>query len=116
MLGSGMQNAFRAQTGVAYAAYLMPGIVAIANNIEPLRRLLEARKRLSDLVTYMDGRGDAELLISESLRDPRKLMELVNGERERVEEVRAASASAPADDAGSDTEQGREEREQEDEP
>ncbi|MET0339703.1 MAG: ABC transporter permease [Polyangiales bacterium] len=29
VLGSGMQNAFRAQTGVGYAAYLMPGIVAM---------------------------------------------------------------------------------------
>lgn len=29
VLGSGMQNAFRLQTGVAYAAYLMPGIIAM---------------------------------------------------------------------------------------
>lgn len=29
VLGSGMQNAFRQQTGVAYAAYLMPGIIAM---------------------------------------------------------------------------------------
>ncbi|MFT3921462.1 MAG: ABC transporter permease [Myxococcales bacterium] len=28
-LGSGMHNAFRAQTGVSYAAYLLPGIVAM---------------------------------------------------------------------------------------
>jgi type VI secretion system protein ImpB len=56
---------------------------AIARNVEPLRRLLEARKRLSDLVTFMDGRGDAELLISESLKDPRKLMELMGGVSEQ---------------------------------
>jgi ABC-2 type transport system permease protein len=29
VLGSGMRNAFREQTGVAYAAYLLPGIVAM---------------------------------------------------------------------------------------
>ena len=29
VLGSGMQNAFRAQTGVAYAAYLLPGVVTM---------------------------------------------------------------------------------------
>ena len=29
VLGSGMQNAFRADTGVAYGAYLMPGVVAM---------------------------------------------------------------------------------------
>lgn len=29
VLGSGMQNAFRAQTGVDYAAYLLPGVIAM---------------------------------------------------------------------------------------
>ena len=29
VLGSGMQNAFCADTGVAYGAYLMPGVVAM---------------------------------------------------------------------------------------
>jgi type VI secretion system protein ImpB len=51
--------------------------VAIANNVEPLRKLLDARKRLSDLIAYMDGRGDAETLIAAGLRDPEKLRELV---------------------------------------
>jgi type VI secretion system protein ImpB len=50
---------------------------AIANNVDPLRKLLEARKRLSDLIAYMDGRGDAETLIAAGLRDPEKLRELV---------------------------------------
>jgi ABC-2 type transport system permease protein len=30
VLGSGMHNAFRAQTGVPYAAYLLPGVVAMS--------------------------------------------------------------------------------------
>jgi type VI secretion system protein ImpB len=50
---------------------------AIANNVEPLRKLLDARKRLSDLIAYMDGRGDAETLIAAGLRDPAKLRDLV---------------------------------------
>jgi type VI secretion system protein ImpB len=50
---------------------------AIANNVEPLRKLLEARKRLSDLIAYMDGRGDAETLIAAGLREPEKLRALV---------------------------------------
>jgi type VI secretion system protein ImpB len=50
---------------------------AIAERIEPLRNLLEARKRLSDLITYMDGRGDAEALLSEALKNPEKLRALV---------------------------------------
>ncbi|MET0389586.1 MAG: type VI secretion system contractile sheath small subunit [Polyangiales bacterium] len=51
---------------------------AIANNIEPLRNLLEARKRLADLIAYMDGRGDAEALLSAGLKDPEKLRALVS--------------------------------------
>jgi type VI secretion system protein ImpB len=50
---------------------------AIARNVEPLRNLLEARKRLSDLIAYMDGRGDAETLIGAGLKDPEKLRALV---------------------------------------
>lgn len=53
---------------------------AIARNVEPLRRLLEARKKLSDLVAFMDGRGDAEALISAGLKDPERLLALVSGE------------------------------------
>jgi type VI secretion system protein ImpB len=55
---------------------------AIARNVEPLRRLLEARKKLADLVTFMDGRGDAEALISDGLKDPKKLLDLINGNSE----------------------------------
>lgn len=51
--------------------------VAIARNVEPLRKLLEARKRLSDLIAYMDGRGDAETLVAAGLRNPDKLRALV---------------------------------------
>jgi type VI secretion system protein ImpB len=51
--------------------------VAIARNVEPLRKLLEARKRLSDLIAYMDGRGDAETLVAAGLKDPDKLRALV---------------------------------------
>jgi type VI secretion system protein ImpB len=65
---------------------------AIAKNIEPLRRLLEARKRLSDLVTFMDGRDDAEALINECLRDPKRLAELTQQQTEQV----AASAANDA--------------------
>ena len=65
--------------------------VAIANNVEPLRKLLEARKRLSDLIAYMDGRGDAETLIAAGLKDPEKLRALV---------ASLSSDEAPANGAG----------------
>jgi type VI secretion system protein ImpB len=63
---------------------------AVANKVEPLRRLVEARKKLSDLVAFMDGRGDAEALISGALKDPARLLALINGEQ---------SATAPTDGA-----------------
>ncbi len=42
---------------------------AIARKVEPLRQLLEARTQLSNLLTFMDGRTDAEELISKALND-----------------------------------------------
>ncbi|OED39503.1 type VI secretion system-associated protein [Chromatiales bacterium (ex Bugula neritina AB1)] len=43
---------------------------AIAAKVEPLAKLLNARKELSNLVTYMDGKSGAEELISKLLSDP----------------------------------------------
>lgn len=43
---------------------------AIAHKVEPLRKLLEARTQLSNLLTYMDGRSQAENLIEKLLNDP----------------------------------------------
>jgi len=42
---------------------------AVARKAEPLRRLLEARERLSHLLTYMDGKDSAEQLIGKLLND-----------------------------------------------
>jgi type VI secretion system protein ImpB len=43
---------------------------AIARKVEPLRKLLEARSQLSNLLTYMDGKTGAEDLIAKLLADP----------------------------------------------
>ncbi|MEM8991135.1 MAG: type VI secretion system contractile sheath small subunit, partial [Pseudomonadota bacterium] len=40
---------------------------AVAQKIEPLRKLLEARTQLSNLMTYMDGKAGAEELIGKLL-------------------------------------------------
>jgi type VI secretion system protein ImpB len=50
---------------------------AIARKIEPLRKLLEARSQLSNLLTYMDGKTGAEDLIAKLLADP-ALMQAVS--------------------------------------
>ncbi|MEO1017168.1 MAG: type VI secretion system contractile sheath small subunit, partial [Pseudomonadota bacterium] len=43
---------------------------AVARKVEPLRKLLEARTQLSNLLTYMDGKTKAEELVSEMLQNP----------------------------------------------
>ena len=49
---------------------------AIARKVEPLRKLLEARTQLSNLMTYMDGKTGAEELISKVMQDPSLLKSL----------------------------------------
>jgi type VI secretion system protein ImpB len=48
----------------------------IARKVEPLRKLLEARMQLSNLVTYMDGKDGAEDLINKVMSDPALLKSL----------------------------------------
>lgn len=43
---------------------------AVARKVEPLRKLLEAREQLSNLLTYMDGKTGAEELVAKLLSDP----------------------------------------------
>jgi type VI secretion system protein ImpB len=49
---------------------------AIARKVEPLRKLLEARQQLSNLLTYMDGKTGAEELLAKLLADPALLKSL----------------------------------------
>jgi type VI secretion system protein ImpB len=49
---------------------------AIAKKVEPLRKLLEARTQLANLLTYMDGKTDAEALLGKVLQDPTLLKSL----------------------------------------
>ena len=49
---------------------------AIAAKVDGVSKLLEARTQLSNLVTYMDGKGGAEELISKVLNDPALLQSL----------------------------------------
>ena len=49
---------------------------AIAAKVEGLDKLLQARQQLSNLVTYMDGKGGAEELIQKVMNDPALLQSL----------------------------------------
>jgi type VI secretion system protein ImpB len=61
---------------------------AIARKVDSLRRLLDARTQLDNLMTYMDGKEGAGDLINKALKDPSLLKAL-------------ASAPKPADDSAS---------------
>jgi type VI secretion system protein ImpB len=50
---------------------------AIARKVAGLDKLLEARTQLSNLLTYMDGKGGAEDLIANAIKDPALLQSLV---------------------------------------
>jgi type VI secretion system protein ImpB len=49
---------------------------AVANKVDALRKLLEARQQLANLITYMDGKGGAEELVGRLLQDPALLQTL----------------------------------------
>lgn len=49
---------------------------AVARSVEPLRKLLEARTQLANLITFMDGKTGAEDLIRRVLQDPDLLKSL----------------------------------------
>lgn len=51
---------------------------AIAQNVAPLKKLLEARTQLANLTTYMDGKTGAEDLMAEVIKDPTLLKALAS--------------------------------------
>ena len=51
---------------------------AVARKVDSLNKLLEARQQLSNLVTYMDGKGGAEELIGKLMSDPALLSTLAS--------------------------------------
>jgi type VI secretion system protein ImpB len=42
---------------------------AVARKVEPLRKLFEARQRLDNLISYVDGKADAEQLLADILEN-----------------------------------------------
>ena len=48
----------------------------VARKVEPLKKLLEYRTQLANLLTYMDGRANAENLVANLLKDPALLQAL----------------------------------------
>jgi type VI secretion system protein ImpB len=67
---------------------------AIAQKVEPLRKLLETRTQLSNLMTYMDGKTGAEDLIGKMLADPGLLAALGSTRNPAASRASAAPAAA----------------------
>jgi type VI secretion system protein ImpB len=59
----------------------------VAENVEPLRQLLDARTQLQSLLTYMDGKTGAEELIASIIKDSELLKKLA----EATQKARATS-------------------------
>lgn len=69
---------------------------AIAKKVEPLRKLLETRTQLSNLLTYMDGKSGAEELVGSLLKDPAVLRSLVAAPNPNASAPTASASVAPA--------------------
>jgi type VI secretion system protein ImpB len=58
---------------------------AVAQKVDALSKLLEARQQLSNLITYMDGKSGAEDLVSKLLQDPALLQSLATTKKPQDE-------------------------------
>jgi type VI secretion system protein ImpB len=58
--------------------------------VDALSKLLEARTQLSNLVTYMDGKGGAEELLAKVLEDPALLQSLAATKKAQDDSAPAA--------------------------
>jgi len=61
---------------------------AIAGKVDALKKLLDARQQLSNLLTYMDGKGGAEELVGRLLQDP-ALMQTLAKTRKPEDEAKS---------------------------
>src|SRR5215467_12754644 len=65
----------------------------IARKVDALRKLLEARQQLANLLTYMDGKTGAEQLIRQVLQDPTLLKTLAAAAKPAEGEAEAQTKS-----------------------
>ena len=63
---------------------------AVARKVGALRKLLDARNQLSNLITYMDGKTGAEELIAKVMQDPALLQSLASAPKPQDETAEAS--------------------------
>lgn len=79
--------------------------VNIVNQITPLRRLYEARQRLRDLLTKLDGNDDLDKLLQDVVSNTEGLQEIKSSRPENESPAQAAGTAdveAPVDTPASD--------------
>ena len=64
--------------------------INILKQVEPLKKLYEARVRLSDLVAKLDGNANLEELLQDALQDTGKLKEIQTLAQKKAEEAEGA--------------------------
>jgi type VI secretion system protein ImpB len=67
---------------------------AVARKVDALKKLLEARQQLANLITYMDGKSGAEDLIAKVLQDPSLLKSLAESPKATDQAGGESSAGA----------------------
>lgn len=70
---------------------------AVAEKVDGLKQLLEARRQLANLLSYMDGKSGAEELLNKILEDPALLKALSQKAKEKEPEATVESAEKPAE-------------------
>jgi type VI secretion system protein ImpB len=70
----------------------------VAEKIEPLKKLLDVRNELSNLMTYMDGKSGAEELMAKLMQDPALLASLTATPNAAAPEAEAAPEPATSGD------------------
>ena len=71
--------------------------VSIVKQITPLRRLFEARQRLRDLLTKLDGNDDLDKLLQEVVSNTEGLQEIKSARPEAEAEAEPATPAAEGD-------------------
>ncbi|MEI2767189.1 MAG: type VI secretion system contractile sheath small subunit [Nitrosomonas sp.] len=66
----------------------------VAEKVDALNKLLQTRTELSNLITYMDGKGGAEKKINELLNDPALLKSLVATPKPQSESSEASEGES----------------------
>lgn len=68
---------------------------AVARKVDSLSKLLVARTQLANLLSYMDGKGGAEDLLSRAIQDP-SLLQALAASAKLQQDAEAPAAATPA--------------------